>query len=69
VERFLDLLKGRRIGFTLTLASIATVLLINGLIEFGENIIKNKYLVIFSLIVLYGFVNIILEAEMWKDGA
>ena len=69
MERFLDLLKGRRIGFTLTLASIATVLLINGLIEFGENIIKNKYLVIFSLIVLYGFVNIILEAEMWKDGA
>ena len=69
MERFLDLLKGRRIGFTLTLASIAAVLLINGLIEFGENIIKNKYLVIFSLIVLYGFVNIILEAEMWKDGA
>ncbi len=67
MERFIHLLKGKRIVYTLGVSMLMTILVVATFVDFAERILNNKWLALSALAIFYCFSIIILREEMWKN--
>ena len=65
MQVFFDILRRRKYTYAITISLAATVLLLNEVIEFGEKVISNPVLLIYSLVILSIFVFISIKEEFW----
>ena len=63
---FLALLQKNRIAYTLTVSAIFSVIIVNEMIQFAENIINNYLYIIFTLIIFYVLALITIKGRLWQ---
>lgn len=67
MEEFLRIVRKKRIIYALLISIFATMLFVNSMVEFGEIIIKSRYLLWFSILV-FGCLSVVaIKNEVWKD--
>lgn len=67
LENFLNILKRNRLQYVIAISLVATVILINSLVDFADRIIKNSFLSVLSAIIFIFFVIIPIKEEIWKN--
>ena len=53
MDYFLEIIEKHKFAYILIVSAIATVLIVNNVLEFSERIINNHFLFIFSLVGFY----------------
>lgn len=67
MEEFLRIVRKKKIIYALLISIFATMLFVNSMVEFGEIIIKSRYLLWFSILV-FGCLSVVaIKSEVWKD--
>ncbi len=67
MEDFLRIVRKKKILYALLISIFATMLFVNSIVEFGEIIIKSKYLLGFSVLVFCCLSVVAIKNEVWKD--
>ena len=60
---FLRLIEEHKFAYIVVISAIATVLVLNSAIEFAERIIKNSFLLMFSLLAFISLVWVAIKIE------
>ena len=60
---FLRLIEKHKFAYIVVISAIATVLVLNSAIEFAERIIKNSFLLMFSLLAFISLVWVAIKIE------
>lgn len=67
MEEFLRIVRKKKIIYALLISIFATMFFVNSMVEFGEIIIKSRYLLWFSILV-FGCLSVVaIKNEVWKD--
>lgn len=65
MKNFLELVQGNKEAYVLVISFITTVIVVNGLIDFAEKLIKYHVLIIISLLLFYLLALIAIRWRIW----